>query len=79
MCACVHLRVSVVAMHELTAHSPPQVPGLVDQYMAGEVKIDEYITHNRNLDDINEAFSLLHGGECLRCVIWMGNDAPADP
>ena len=59
--------------------SRSEVPGLVDDYMAGDVKIDEYITHNRNLDDINEAFSLLHGGECLRCVIWMGNDAPADP
>lgn len=56
--------------------SRSQVPGLVDKYMAGEAKIDEYITHNRNLADINEAFSLLHSGECLRCVIWMDNDAP---
>eukprot|EP00041_Stephanoeca_diplocostata_P024382 m.616546 g.616546 ORF g.616546 m.616546 type:complete len:138 (+) comp22514_c1_seq7:261-674(+) len=57
--------------------SRSQVPGLVDQYMNGEVKIDEYITHHRNLKDINEAFNLLHGGDCLRCVIYMDNDAPA--
>ncbi|KAK3265713.1 hypothetical protein CYMTET_25627 [Cymbomonas tetramitiformis] len=56
--------------------SRSQVPELVDKYLAGEVKIDEYITHNRNLTDINEAFELLHSGKCLRCVIWMGNDAP---
>lgn len=29
--------------------SRSQVPGLVDKYMNGEVKIDEYITHHRNL------------------------------
>eukprot|EP00462_Mataza_sp_D1_P010540 CAMPEP_0175154984 /NCGR_PEP_ID=MMETSP0087-20121206/20694_1 /TAXON_ID=136419 /ORGANISM="Unknown Unknown, Strain D1" /LENGTH=416 /DNA_ID=CAMNT_0016442031 /DNA_START=24 /DNA_END=1271 /DNA_ORIENTATION=- len=50
--------------------SRSEVPGLVDKYMQGEAKIDEYITHNRNLSDINQAFSLLHSGECLRCVIW---------
>lgn len=56
--------------------SRSQVPGLVDKYMNKEAKIDEYITHNRNLTDINEAFSLMHTGESLRCVIWMDNNAP---
>lgn len=49
--------------------SKPQVPMLVDLYMAGEVKIDEYITHNMKFDQINEAFDLLHKGDCLRCVL----------
>jgi len=49
--------------------SKPQVPMLVDMYMAGEVKIDEYITHNMDFKQINEAFELLHKGECLRCVL----------
>merc|ERR1719291_1441497 len=49
--------------------SKPQVPMLVDLYMAGEVKIDEYITHQMHFKDINEAFELLHKGECLRCVL----------
>jgi S-(hydroxymethyl)glutathione dehydrogenase / alcohol dehydrogenase len=56
--------------------SRSEVPGLVDKYMDGKVKIDEYITHNKNLDDINEAFKLLHSGECLRCVVWMDEAAP---
>ena len=36
-----------------------------------EIKVDEYITHNMNLADINEAFHLLHDGGCLRCVLAM--------
>ena len=34
-----------------------------------EIKVDEYITHNMALADINEAFHLLHEGGCLRCVL----------
>eukprot|EP00418_Pyrodinium_bahamense_P043169 CAMPEP_0179193840 /NCGR_PEP_ID=MMETSP0796-20121207/96333_1 /TAXON_ID=73915 /ORGANISM="Pyrodinium bahamense, Strain pbaha01" /LENGTH=655 /DNA_ID=CAMNT_0020898155 /DNA_START=144 /DNA_END=2111 /DNA_ORIENTATION=- len=49
--------------------SKPQVPILVDLYMAGELKIDEYITHTMDFKQINEAFELLHKGECLRCVL----------
>lgn len=57
--------------------SRTEVPQLVEKYIAGEAKIDEYITHNMNLSNINEAFGLMHRGECLRCVIWMDDDAPA--
>lgn len=49
--------------------SRPQVPMLVDLYMKGDLKIDEYITHNMEFKQINEAFDLLHKGECLRCVL----------
>jgi S-(hydroxymethyl)glutathione dehydrogenase/alcohol dehydrogenase len=49
--------------------SKPQVPMLVDLYMAGDLKIDEYITHQMGFKQINEAFDLLHKGECLRCVL----------
>jgi len=49
--------------------SKPQVPMLVDLYMAGELKIDPYITHELEFKQINEAFELLHMGECLRCVL----------
>eukprot|EP00929_Paragymnodinium_shiwhaense_P009925 TRINITY_DN114343_c0_g1_i1.p1 TRINITY_DN114343_c0_g1~~TRINITY_DN114343_c0_g1_i1.p1 ORF type:complete len:695 (-),score=186.05 TRINITY_DN114343_c0_g1_i1:374-2458(-) len=49
--------------------SKPQVPILVDLYMSGELKINEYITHNMEFKQINEAFDLLHKGECLRVVL----------
>merc|ERR1712061_650473 len=51
----------------------PQVPMLVDLYMAGEMKIDEYITHNMGFKEINKAFELLHAGDCLRCVLHFKN------
>jgi S-(hydroxymethyl)glutathione dehydrogenase/alcohol dehydrogenase len=51
--------------------SRTEVPGLVNKYMKGEVKIDEYITHNLPLSKINDAFKLMHDGKSLRCVIWM--------
>jgi len=49
--------------------SRPQVPMLVDLYMDGQLKIDEYITHEMEFTQINEAFELLSKGECLRCVL----------
>lgn len=55
--------------------SKPQVPILVDLYMAGQLKIDEYITHNIEFKDINEGFELLHKGECLRCVLSFPNSS----
>ncbi|KAL2905486.1 Alcohol dehydrogenase class-3 [Bienertia sinuspersici] len=49
--------------------SRTQVPWLVDKYMNKEIKVDEYITHNMTLLEINEAFDLMHEGGCLRCVL----------
>merc|ERR1719229_1137408 len=49
--------------------SKPQVPILADLYMAGELKTSEYITHKMGFRQINDAFDLLHKGECLRCVL----------
>lgn len=49
--------------------SRPQVPMLTDLYMAGDLKIDPYITHEIPFADINKGFDLLHKGECLRCVL----------
>lgn len=57
--------------------SRSQVPGLVDDYMNGKVQIDPYVTHNVNLNAINDAFVLMHEGKSLRAVVWMDNNAPA--
>ena len=45
------------------------LPGMVDQYMAGEIEIDSMITHTMGLDDINHAFDLMHEGESIRSVV----------
>ena len=46
-----------------------ELPGLVDRYMDGDVKIDEFITYTMPLEDINRAFDLMHEGKSIRSVI----------
>jgi S-(hydroxymethyl)glutathione dehydrogenase/alcohol dehydrogenase len=46
-----------------------QLPGYVDRYMNGEIKVDPMITHRLPLEKINEAFDLMHEGKSIRSVI----------
>jgi S-(hydroxymethyl)glutathione dehydrogenase/alcohol dehydrogenase len=46
-----------------------QLPGYVDRYMNGEIKIDEFVTEVLPLEKINEAFDLMHDGKVIRSVI----------
>lgn len=46
-----------------------QLPALVEQAMQGQIQIDPYITHTMPLDQINDAFDLMHRGESIRSVI----------
>jgi S-(hydroxymethyl)glutathione dehydrogenase/alcohol dehydrogenase len=46
-----------------------QLPGYVDRYMNGEIKVDPMITHRLALEKINEAFDLMHEGKSIRSVI----------
>jgi S-(hydroxymethyl)glutathione dehydrogenase/alcohol dehydrogenase len=45
------------------------VPKIVDWYMSGKLNIDDLITHTMPLDQINEAFDLLHEGKSIRSVV----------
>ncbi|MCL1047679.1 S-(hydroxymethyl)glutathione dehydrogenase/class III alcohol dehydrogenase [Shewanella electrodiphila] len=46
-----------------------QLPGIVEQYLNGEFKLDHFITHTMGLEGINDAFDLMHSGESIRSVI----------
>ena len=46
-----------------------QLPDYVQRYMDGEFKLDTFITHTMGLDDINDAFDLMHEGKSIRTVI----------
>ncbi|KAJ1989332.1 hypothetical protein H4R33_002112 [Dimargaris cristalligena] len=48
-----------------------ELPGLVEKYMRQELKIDEFVTHEMKLADINDAFKAMHSGDCIRPVIDM--------
>ena len=45
------------------------MPEIVDWYMDGKINIDDLITHTMPLDDINQAFDLMHAGESIRSVV----------
>jgi len=46
-----------------------QLPGYVEKYLSGEIKVDPMITHTLPLERINEAFDLMHEGKSIRSVI----------
>ncbi|OHU86964.1 MULTISPECIES: S-(hydroxymethyl)glutathione dehydrogenase/class III alcohol dehydrogenase [Pseudoalteromonas] len=46
-----------------------ELPEIVERYMAGEFKLDDFITHTMALEDINEAFDLMHQGKSIRSVV----------
>jgi len=46
-----------------------ELPDIVERYMAGEFKLDDFITHTMSLDEINEAFELMHQGKSIRSVV----------
>ena len=46
-----------------------QLPKMVDQYLSGEIKVDEMITHTMGLEEINKAFDLMHEGKSIRSII----------
>lgn len=48
-----------------------ELPGIVEQYLNGEFGLQEFITHTMGLNDINNAFDLMHKGESIRSVVHM--------
>jgi len=46
-----------------------QLPDYVERYLRGEIKVDEMVTHTMPLENINDAFDLMHEGKSIRSVI----------
>ncbi|MGA3156639.1 MAG: S-(hydroxymethyl)glutathione dehydrogenase/class III alcohol dehydrogenase [Steroidobacteraceae bacterium] len=51
------------------ARGRTDVPKIVDWYMEGKINIDDLITHRLPIEQINEAFELMHRGESIRSVV----------
>ena len=51
------------------ARGRTDVPKIVDWYMEGKINIDEMITHTMPLNQINDAFDLMHEGKSIRSVV----------
>lgn len=46
-----------------------ELPGLVEEYLQGKIKVDEMITYTMPLAEINHAFELMHEGKAIRSVV----------
>lgn len=51
------------------ARGRTDVPSIVDMYMDGRIQIDPLITHKMPLENINDAFHLMHAGKSIRSVV----------
>ncbi len=40
-----------------------QLPGMVEDAMKGDIDLEPFVTHTMSLDEINDAFDLMHEGE----------------
>ena len=46
-----------------------ELPSYVQKAQKGEIPLDDFITHTMPLEDINQAFDLMHEGKSIRTVI----------
>jgi S-(hydroxymethyl)glutathione dehydrogenase/alcohol dehydrogenase len=46
-----------------------ELPGMVQDAMAGKIKLEPFVTHTMGLEDINRAFDLMHEGKSIRSVV----------
>ncbi|WP_028110991.1 S-(hydroxymethyl)glutathione dehydrogenase/class III alcohol dehydrogenase [Ferrimonas futtsuensis] len=46
-----------------------ELPEYVERYLRGEFKLDDFITHTMGLEQLNDAFDLMHEGKSIRSVI----------
>ena len=46
-----------------------QLPGMVEEAMAGAIRLAPFVTHTMGLDEINSAFDLMHEGKSIRSVV----------
>jgi S-(hydroxymethyl)glutathione dehydrogenase/alcohol dehydrogenase len=51
------------------ARGRTDVPKIVDWYMDQKIQIDPLITHTMKLEQINDAFELMHQGKSIRSVV----------
>jgi S-(hydroxymethyl)glutathione dehydrogenase / alcohol dehydrogenase len=46
-----------------------QVPQLVDRWLAGEIDVDDLLSHRMGLDDVNHAFELMEQQDGIRTIL----------
>jgi S-(hydroxymethyl)glutathione dehydrogenase/alcohol dehydrogenase len=49
-----------------------QVPQLVDRWLAGELDVEPFVSHQLTLDEVNRGFELMEAQDGIRSVIVFG-------
>jgi len=49
-----------------------QVPQLIDRWLAGEIDVEPFVSHNLSLDEVNRGFELMEAQDGIRSVIDFG-------
>jgi S-(hydroxymethyl)glutathione dehydrogenase / alcohol dehydrogenase len=52
-----------------------QVPEFVDRWLAGEIDVEPFLSHDLTLDDVNRGFDLMEAQDGIRSVIRFGEAA----
>jgi S-(hydroxymethyl)glutathione dehydrogenase/alcohol dehydrogenase len=52
--------------------SREQVPLLIDRWMAGELDVQPFLSHELTLDEVNRGFELMEAQDGIRSVIRFG-------
>jgi S-(hydroxymethyl)glutathione dehydrogenase / alcohol dehydrogenase len=50
-----------------------QVPQLVDRWLAGEIDVDDLLSHRMGLDDVNDAFELMEPQDGIRTILELSS------
>jgi S-(hydroxymethyl)glutathione dehydrogenase/alcohol dehydrogenase len=45
------------------------VPALVDRWLAGDIDVAPFLSHELTLDEVNKGFDLMHAQDGIRSVI----------
>ena len=51
-----------------------QLPGMVEDAMKGDIQLAPFVTHTMPLEQINDAFELMHEGKSIRSVVHFQAD-----
>jgi S-(hydroxymethyl)glutathione dehydrogenase/alcohol dehydrogenase len=45
------------------------IPKYLDLYLEGKIELNDIVTHNFKLEEVNEAIELIKSGNCKRCIL----------
>ena len=48
---------------------PSQLPKMIEDAMKGDIQLVPFVTHTMPLEQINEAFDLMHEGKSISSVL----------